>query len=145
MATVDAFRIVAEVLAQELGADAPVQAIDVAPTPRGLRVAVETPEPGRFIGRRGRTADAIRGQLVQRLGLADVIFEVREVRDEEPPLDPPSGVRDPRRPRPGSPTMGEALDPEQGNEVDEMVRRFEEQFRRRAPDSAPGRNRRDVA
>src|SRR5262245_43527189 len=105
MAGVGVVRTVVEVLAEQAGADAPVATVEVAERDGELVVAVLTPSPGRFIGRRGSTAEAIRRILVERLGRTDVRFVLGEARDT-PPLDPPAGVREPRRPRPESPAPG---------------------------------------
>lgn len=105
MASVGVVRTVAEVLAEQAGADAPVTAVEVAERDGDLVVAVLTPAPGRFIGRRGTTAEAIRRALAERLQRVDVRFVLRQT-PATPPLDPPAGVREPRRPRPESPAPG---------------------------------------
>ena len=102
MANVDVIRTVAEVLAEEAGADAPVTTVEVTERDGDLVVAVMTPHPGRFIGRRGSTAEAIRRALMERLERVDVRFDLHQS-PATPPLDPPAGVREPRRPLPESP------------------------------------------
>ena len=66
-------------------------------------VTVWTRSPGRLIGRRGATADSIRAALCDALGSESTRLNIVEVATDSPD-DPPSGVREPRRPKPTAPS-----------------------------------------
>ena len=66
-------------------------------------VTVWTRRPGLLIGRRGATADSIRAALCDALGSESTRLNIIEVVDNAHD-DPPSGVREPRRPKPTAPT-----------------------------------------
>jgi predicted RNA-binding protein YlqC (UPF0109 family) len=103
--TVLTLRRVAEVFGALVGTDARATAISIGRHGHALRVDVSTPEPGRFIGRRGATADEVRAALADLLGDPDLQLNIVEVSEEGPPLDPPAGVREPRRPGPHGPSL----------------------------------------
>jgi hypothetical protein len=65
--------------------------------------------PGLLIGRNGSTADSIRLALGDALGIDSLRLNIIEVRDETP-NDPPSGVREPRRPKPTAPSTRQQVD-----------------------------------
>ena len=114
MATAGLFGRVIAAIEAVLGPDVPVEQIAITALPDGrLRVDLTTPAPGRIIGRRGTSGDALRARLAEELE-AEVELNIIEAHGEgspgeEPPLEPPSGVREPRRPRPGGPAASEAL------------------------------------
>jgi predicted RNA-binding protein YlqC (UPF0109 family) len=113
MPTVEQFRRVVAAIEALVGPDAFVDDIAIEPreTPaETLRVRLRTPEPGRFIGRRGANADALRARLTNDLG-TEVQLDIAESPPHAPPLEPPSGVRVPRRPRPGGPPANASLLP----------------------------------
>jgi ribosomal protein S3 len=89
MATADEVALVAAVLARAVPAGADVGAIGVRWIDGGLQVAVTTSDPGRLIGRRGATADAIRQALADEFGGVDVQLEVHEAQGPPPPQWPP--------------------------------------------------------
>jgi predicted RNA-binding protein YlqC (UPF0109 family) len=113
MATAELFGRVIAAIEAVVGSKAQLDeiVIDARSLPDGmLRVSLTTPEPGRFIGRRGATADALRARLANDLA-REVQLNLLESRLQAPPLEPPSGVREPRRPRPGGPPIGASARP----------------------------------
>jgi ribosomal protein S3 len=89
MATADEVASVATVLARAVPAGADVGAIGVRWIDGGLQVAVTTSDPGRLIGRRGATADAIRQALADEFGGVEVQLVVHEAEETPPPRWPP--------------------------------------------------------
>lgn len=90
MATVGELRVVLTVLA-ELAGDVELDGVSMRRDEASgvLRVELVTTEPGRMIGRRGSTADAIRDALAVRLGVPDVQVGILERQDSPPPRWPP--------------------------------------------------------
>jgi predicted RNA-binding protein YlqC (UPF0109 family) len=113
MATAELFGRVIAAIEAVIGSEARVDeiAIDARPAPDGmLRIFLTTPEPGRFIGRRGATADALRARLTMELA-RDVQLNIVESPPQAPPFEPPSGVRVPRPPGPGMPPISASARP----------------------------------
>jgi ribosomal protein S3 len=64
----------------------------------GTIVTIRTNEPGRVVGRRNETSDRIRARLEEELDTKPVHIRIELPNDPGPAPDPPSGVREPRRP-----------------------------------------------
>lgn len=105
MASIDDVRRAIAALEAVLGSSISLDAINLVSLDHGFQVDLTTPRPGDFIGRRGSTADAIRLSLANWLQVEEVVLNVYESPAEDPPFDPPAGVREPRRPRPGPPPV----------------------------------------
>jgi predicted RNA-binding protein YlqC (UPF0109 family) len=111
MVTAELFRRVSAAIAVVVEPDTPIDEIRIQDPPTGpLRISLTTSKPGRLIGRRGATADALRARLVDELG-RDVELDILEAPPQAPPSAPPAGVREPRRPRPGAPPVSASLRP----------------------------------
>ena len=111
MAGADEFRIVVETLLEGVAADTDIASVEITRAGARRRVDVRTRTPGRVIGRRGATADAIRSSMAERLGDPQLQMNIVEVvDDDDPPPDRPAGDREPRRPTPGGPRTAAALD-----------------------------------
>lgn len=92
MASVDEFGQVIAVLSK-LIPEADVRGVELrrGSTDRQI-VTVQTRTPGRVIGRRGTTADAVRLALAERLGDAQLQLNIVEARDDpDPDRRPPDG------------------------------------------------------
>jgi predicted RNA-binding protein YlqC (UPF0109 family) len=103
-------QVVTDALGRVLPAEAVIEAVEVSEDP--VTVTVWTSTPGIVLGRRGKTAEAIRLELSAAAG-THVHLSLQRV--EEPPASGPSpgGVREPRVPRPGgSPVAAEFTEPE---------------------------------
>ena len=95
MAPLDDLVLVAAVLARTVPAGTDVAAIGVRWSDGGLRVAVTTNEPGKLVGRRGTTADAIRQALADEFGDVVVQLDIHEPEELPPPRWPPYDEDDP--------------------------------------------------
>jgi predicted RNA-binding protein YlqC (UPF0109 family) len=111
--TVEDLRRVLDAIEVVVGADAPVDGVALGRRGDVVRVDITTGRPGRIIGRRGATADALRARIAEHLRVTDVQLNIVETRSGpgEPPREPPgaAGLREPRRPRPGGPPTSDAL------------------------------------
>jgi ribosomal protein S3 len=100
---------VIEVLAETTPDNTDLSSIDLETVDGRNVVTVRTRTPGLLIGRRGATADTIRAAMAERLRDPALQVNVSEVRPPEPPLAPPSGVREPRDPLPDAPSTSTAI------------------------------------
>jgi ribosomal protein S3 len=76
---VDELRRVIAAIEVVVGADAPVDGLAIAPLDDGgVRVDITTSAPGRIIGRRGATADALRERVAEHLRVPDVLLNILE-------------------------------------------------------------------
>ena len=83
VAGADDFRIVVETLLEHVAADTDIAAVEMTRSGERWRVDVRTRTPGRVIGRRGATADAVRASMAERLGDPHLQVNIAEV----PPWD----------------------------------------------------------
>ena len=116
MPTAETFRSVAEILLDHVPEGTDISAIEVTYPDAHWRVLVRTFTPGRVIGRRGATADAIRSAMAEQLDDPRLRLEVHEAPGPgDPPPGPPAGDREPRTPSPAAPTTELAMEePERG-------------------------------
>jgi predicted RNA-binding protein YlqC (UPF0109 family) len=107
----ETFRSVAAILLDHVPDGTEISAIEVTSPDAHWRVSVRTSTPGRVIGRRGATADAIRSAMAQQLHDSRLQLNIVEgPAPGDPPRHPPAGDREPREPPPAAPTAGLAMD-----------------------------------
>jgi predicted RNA-binding protein YlqC (UPF0109 family) len=113
MTSSEEFASAVAVVADHVPADADVTSLEMARTGGNWRLTLRTSTPGRVIGRRGATADALRAALAERLGDPGLTLNIAEARPPgDGPAPPPAGDREPRLPRPSAPhTAAEADEP----------------------------------
>jgi hypothetical protein len=99
------FRSVADVLLDGVPADTDISSVGLGFPDGHWLVGVRTRTPGRVIGRRGATADALRAALAEELSDPQLKLDIAEAgRPGDPPAgSPPAGTREPRRPTPTAP------------------------------------------
>jgi predicted RNA-binding protein YlqC (UPF0109 family) len=99
------FRSVADVLLDRVPAETDISSVGLGFPDGHWLVRVRTRTPGRVIGRRGATADALRSALAEKLGDPGLRLNIEEAGGpgEPPPGPPPAGDREPRRPTPTAP------------------------------------------
>ena len=105
MASREEFRAVADILLNHVPEETDVSAVDLTFPDAHWRVRVRTTTPGRVIGRRGATADAIRAAMAAHLGDPRLQLNIEEGgAPGAPPPGPPGGDREPRKPPPAAPS-----------------------------------------
>jgi predicted RNA-binding protein YlqC (UPF0109 family) len=105
------FHLVAEVLLGHVPDGTDISAIRLTFSDGHWRVCLQTRTPGRVIGRRGATADAIRAALAEQLDDSRLQVNIEEAGGPgAPPPGPPTGDREPRKPRPAAPTTALAME-----------------------------------
>ena len=109
------FRLVAEVLLDHVPDGTDISAIELTLPNGHWSVCVRTLTPGRVIGRRGATADAVRAAIADQLGDPHLQLTIVEGGGPgAPPPAPPGGEREPRKPRPAAPARALAIEEPNG-------------------------------
>jgi predicted RNA-binding protein YlqC (UPF0109 family) len=112
MTSLQEFGSAVAVVAAHVPADE-ITSLEMARTGRNWRLTMRTSTPGRVIGRRGTTADALRAALAEHLGDTGLRLTIEEARPlGDGPAPPPAGDREPHVPMPSAPhTAAEADEP----------------------------------